>query len=164
MEKMPSSFNREPASQLEQAESRVKIYQDNYDLYNDIMNGEEIARKSGYASFDDYANDSKLLYELQTGAITEEEAASIRQANIEEANEDRDTYNTKKRLVHRKVGRIGLSNMSRMLNDVADAKHRELNRMREQLAKEEAEEQAKKESQKEPEEQSEEQSEEQTEQ
>lgn len=159
MEKMPSSFNREPATQLEQAESRVKIYQDNYDLYNDIMNGEEIARKSGYASFDDYANDSKLLYELQTGAITDDEAKTIRQKNIEEANEERSSYHTKKPLIHKKLGRVGISNMSRMLNDVADAKHRELKRMREQLAKEEAEEQAQKESQKEPEEQSEEQTE-----
>jgi len=140
MEKMPSSFNREPATQLEQAESRVKIYRDNHDLYDDIMNSEEIARKSGYASFEDYAKDSELLYKLQTGEITEEEAKTIRQENIEEAKEDRHSNSAAKRhYFAKRAGRASLSSMSRMLNDVADAKHRELDKMRKDLAKEEAE-------------------------
>jgi len=141
MEKMPSSFNRQPDSQLEQAQSRVQTYLDNFELYDDIMNGEEIARKSGYLSHEDYARDSYLLHQLQTGEITEEEAKQKRAENIEEAKEERKSTEYKRQYFSKKAGRASLSNMSRMLNDVADAKHRELDKMRKDLAKEEAAEQ-----------------------
>jgi len=138
MEKAPQieSNNQDPyQSEIDVIAEKVQRFSDIYDE-NDHngMDQTTVARKAGYSDFDAYVEDAQLLYSVTQGEMTAEEAITARNNKIEAALEAKKRLGSSGSKRNRK-----LTSREHMFKDIADARTREMDRMRAKLEAEEAE-------------------------